>query len=121
MYCSKFQAFLSSSFTTSSEFLWELSLIILFSTRYFIPDKKSSSLILLIDHHLALFLIQDGIRSDEVALLFCEFILIILFVRRYSIPDKKSSSLILSSDHHFALFLIQYGITFSSIFEENQV
>ena len=41
------------------------------------PDRKSSSDIFPADHHPALFLIQDGITSEEFSLLFCELILII--------------------------------------------
>jgi len=93
-----------------------LTLITLFSIRYFTPDRKSSSDICPVDHHSALFLIHDGIISEEFSLLFCELILIILFFIRYSIPAIKSSSLILSSAHHPALFLTQYGIVLSSSF-----
>ena len=115
-YRSKFHAFLSNSFCISSEFAVALTLITLFSIRYFIPDRKPSSDIFPSAHHPALFLIQDGITSEEFSLIFCEFVLIILFFIRYSIPEIKSSSLILSSAHQSALFLTQYGIVLSSIF-----
>ena len=69
-YCSKFHAFLSNSFFISSEFVGALTLIILFSIRYFMPNRKSSSDICPADHHPALFLIQDGITSEEFSLLF---------------------------------------------------
>ena len=82
------------------------------------PDRKSPSDIFPADHHPALFLIQDGITSEEFSLIFCELRLIILFFIRYSMPEIKSLSLILSSDHHSALFLIQYGIIFLQAFEE---
>ena len=52
---SKFHAFLSNSFCTSSEFVGALTLITLFSIRYFTPDRKSSSDICnQFDHHSAL-------------------------------------------------------------------
>jgi len=40
-------------------------LIILFSIRYFIPDRKSSSDIYPVDLHFALFFIQAGIIFEE--------------------------------------------------------
>ncbi len=80
-----------------------------FSTRNWIPFRKSESLICPWAHQAALFLIQSGIVSDFSWLAVTWLIWIISSLSKNSIPLRKSLSGIKSSDHHPAVFFTHSG------------
>ena len=85
------------------------TLIIPFSTKYFIPIRKSLSGILFVDHHFALFFTQCGIPLGLSELESTKPTLMILFFIRNCIEEMNSESVILSFAHHPAVFFIQSG------------